>query len=265
MIEVQGLTKAFGHLEVLRSIDFKVDKGQVVAIIGSSGSGKSTVLRCINRLEKADGGCVLLKGENVLDKHYSLTRLRQQIGMVFQQFNLFPHMTALENVIAGLVHVQHASKAEATERGFELLARVGLKDKADVRPGKLSGGQQQRVAIARALATNPDVIMFDEPTSALDPETIGEVLEVMRAVAADGMTMLVVSHEMEFTRELADWIVFMDEGVVVESGPPSQVIDNPKMERTRAFVRKLASSHAAVDIPEPSGEGQPPHAATTGS
>lgn len=247
MIEIGGLHKSFKvkhaeRLEVLKGIDLSIGKAETIVLIGPSGSGKSTLLRCINRLEKVDSGEILLNGKSVLDPKYKLATLRRQVGMVFQQFNLFPHLTALENVIIALVHVQKTPKREAIEAGRALLEKVGLGDKVNVRPGQLSGGQQQRVAIARALASGPEVIMFDEPTSALDPETIGEVLQVMRGVAAEGMTMLVVSHEMEFTRELADRVVIIDGGVIIEEGPPEQLMDNPQQERTRLFLRKLSTA-----------------------
>jgi polar amino acid transport system ATP-binding protein len=241
--------KSFGRLEVLKGISLEVQPGEVMCILGPSGSGKSTFLRCINHLEKINAGRLWVDGELVGyrqsgDKLYELRdsevcRKRAEIGMVFQRFNLFPHMTALENVAAGPLCVLKVSKSEAHRRGRELLERVGLADKVETYPSQLSGGQQQRVAIARALAMQPKLMLFDEPTSALDPELVGEVLDVMRQLAGEGMTMVVVTHEIGFAREVGDALVFMDGGVVVESGPPRDVLANPRHERTRAFLSKV--------------------------
>jgi polar amino acid transport system ATP-binding protein len=249
MVSAEGVHKRFGRLEVLKGIDLKVKRGEVMCVLGPSGSGKSTFLRCINHLEKINAGRLSVDGELVGyresgDKLYELhervvTRKRAEIGMVFQHFNLFPHMTALENVTLAPIRVLGRSRSEARERARELLSRVGLGDKLDTYPVALSGGQQQRVAIARALAMQPKLMLFDEPTSALDPELVGDVLDAMRQLARDGMTMIVVTHEMGFAREVADTVVFMDEGVVVESGTPDQVIANPRETRTREFLSKV--------------------------
>jgi polar amino acid transport system ATP-binding protein len=249
MVRSEGVHKSFARLEVLKGISLEVQPGEVMCILGPSGSGKSTFLRCINHLEKINAGRLWVDGElvgyrQVGDKLHELRdsevcRKRAEIGMVFQRFNLFPHMTALENVAAGPVCVRKVSKDEASRRGRELLERVGLSDKVASYPSQLSGGQQQRVAIARALAMQPKLMLFDEPTSALDPELVGEVLDVMRQLAGDGMTMVVVTHEIGFAREVGDALVFMDGGVVVESGPPKEVLANPKHERTRAFLSKV--------------------------
>jgi polar amino acid transport system ATP-binding protein len=249
MVQAEGVSKSFGSNHVLRSIDLTVDPGEVLCIIGPSGSGKSTFLRCINHLERVDAGRLAVDGQVVGyrqhgDKLYELkpkeaARQRREIGMVFQRFNLFPHMTALENVIEAPIRVKGLPKGKAVARANELLDRVGLADKGDHYPAQLSGGQQQRVAIARALAMDPKLMLFDEPTSALDPELVGEVLDVMKGLAASGMTMIVVTHEMGFAREVADAVVFMDGGVVVESGDPSEVLANPRHERTQAFLSKV--------------------------
>jgi polar amino acid transport system ATP-binding protein len=249
MVEAVEVSKHFGSNQVLKSITLSVQPGEVLCIVGPSGSGKSTFLRCINHLEVVNAGRLRVDGELVgyREKGDKLHELkpkeaagqRRDIGMVFQRFNLFPHMTALENVIEAPMRVKRTSKADATARGLELLARVGLADKADSYPAHLSGGQQQRVAIARALAMDPKLMLFDEPTSALDPELVGEVLDVMKGLAKDGMTMIVVTHEMGFAREVADSIVFMDGGVVVESGDPKKVLTNPQHERTKAFLSKV--------------------------
>ena len=249
MVEAIGVHKRFGANHVVRGIDFTVDKGQVRCLLGPSGSGKSTFLRCINHLEKINAGSISVDGELVGyrrqgDRLYELhddeiaTR-RSEIGMVFQSFNLFPHMTVLENLIEAPVQVRREKASVATERALGLLDRVGLADKARAYPRSLSGGQQQRVAIARALNMRPKLMLFDEPTSALDPELVGEVLDVMRGLASDGMTMIVVTHEIGFAREVADTVTFMDGGVVVESGPPAQVLGNPQHERTRSFLAKV--------------------------
>jgi polar amino acid transport system ATP-binding protein len=249
MVQAEGVSKSFGSNHVLRSIDLTVDPGEVLCIIGPSGSGKSTFLRCINHLERVDAGRLAVDGQVVGyrqhgDKLYELkpkeaARQRREIGMVFQRFNLFPHMTALENVMEAPIRVKGLPKGKAVARANELLDRVGLSDKGDHYPAQLSGGQQQRVAIARALAMDPKLMLFDEPTSALDPELVGEVLDVMKGLAASGMTMIVVTHEMGFAREVADAVVFMDGGVVVESGEPRELLANPRHERTKAFLSKV--------------------------
>jgi polar amino acid transport system ATP-binding protein len=249
MVLAENVHKRFGLLEVLKGIDLSVAPGDVMVIIGPSGSGKSTFLRCINHLEKIDAGRLSVDGELVGyvqrgDKLHELresevARKRSEIGMVFQRFNLFPHMTAVENIVEAPVRVKRESKAEARQRALRLLDRVGLSDKADAYPNQLSGGQQQRVAIARALAMEPKLMLFDEPTSALDPELVGDVLAVMRTLADDGMTMIVVTHEIGFAREVGDSLVFMDAGVIVEAGRPRDVLADPKHERTRAFLSKV--------------------------
>jgi polar amino acid transport system ATP-binding protein len=249
MVLAERVRKRFGHLEVLKGIDLTVQRGEVCCLLGPSGSGKSTFLRCINHLEKVDGGRLSVDGKLVGyrqagDKLYELreretAQARSEIGMVFQQFNLFPHMTALGNVVEAPLRVKRENKSDAVRRGRALLDRVGLADKVDAYPSQLSGGQQQRVAIARALAMQPKLMLFDEPTSALDPELVGEVLDVMRGLAEDGMTMVVVTHEMGFAREVADTVVFMDGGVVVEQGDPDSVINKPQQERTKTFLGKV--------------------------
>jgi polar amino acid transport system ATP-binding protein len=239
VVDITNLNKSFGDNHVLRGIDLQVQRGEVVCIIGPSGSGKSTLLRCVNMLETPTAGIVVVLGRELTDIDCDLDEARAHIGMVFQQFNLFPHMTALENVCVAQRKVLKRSVAEAQEVARGLLARVGLVEKDDAYPAQLSGGQQQRVAIARALAMNPDVILFDEATSALDPELVGEVLQVMQSLAQEGMTMLVVTHEMGFAKGVADRVVFMDGGVIVEQGPPSQVISAPVEERTRAFLSSV--------------------------
>jgi polar amino acid transport system ATP-binding protein len=249
MVLAEGVHKRFGRLEVLKGIDLLVEPREVMCIIGPSGSGKSTFLRCINHLEKINSGRLSVDGELVgyRERNGKLYEMkdkevagqRREIGMVFQRFNLFPHMTALENVTEGPIQVKGKSKTEARERGEELLAQVGLKDKSAAYPSQLSGGQQQRVAIARALAMEPKLMLFDEPTSALDPELVGEVLDVMRALAQNGMTMVVVTHEMGFAREVGDSLVFMDGGVVVEEGVPKDILSNPQHRRTQAFLSKV--------------------------
>ncbi len=239
MIRIEGLHKSFGHLEVLKGIDLDVAKAETVVIIGPSGSGKSTLLRCVNRLETAEKGHIYLGEADVMAPQVDLIWVRRNIGMVFQQFNLFLHLTALQNVTVAPINVLKVPRQKAEEDGMALLTRVGLADKAYVRPAQLSGGQQQRVAIARALAMQPQVMLFDEPTSALDPETIGEVLEVMKSLARDGMTMLVVSHEMGFAEDVANRVIFMDGGVVVEEGPPEKIFERPQQQRTQTFLAKL--------------------------
>ena len=237
MIEVKGLRKSFGELEVLKGIDQNVEEGEVLCIVGPSGSGKSTMLRCINRLEEPTGGEIYIDGELITEKN--LDRIRTKMGMVFQQFNLFPHMSVLENLTCGPINVKGVDKADAEEKAMNLLARVGLAEKAAQFPRNLSGGQQQRVAIARALAMDPEVMLFDEPTSALDPEMVGEVLDVMKALAKEGMTMVVVTHEMGFAKEVADKVIFMDGGYIVEQGTPDAVLNHPQMERTKDFLSKV--------------------------
>jgi len=239
MISIRNLHKAFGTNEVLKGISLEVTQGEVLCIIGPSGSGKSTILRCINGLESYDKGETRVDGHLVNRETKDIIWIRTHISMVFQRFNLFPHRTVLENVIEGPVYVKKEDRAQAIRRGKELLERVGLANKADVYPHKLSGGQMQRVAIARALAMQPMAILFDEPTSALDPELVGEVLNVMRKLAEQGMTMLVVTHEMGFAREVADRVVFLDGGVIVEEGPPREILVNPTQGRTRDFLRRV--------------------------
>ncbi len=238
-IDVQELYKSFGELEVLSGIDFHVDPGEVVCVIGPSGSGKSTLLRCVNRLEEPTAGRILIEGDDITDPDANVDELRSRIGMVFQSFNLFPHLSVLRNLTIAQRRVRGRSKTEAREIARRNLDRVGLSDKVDAYPSHLSGGQQQRVAIARALSMDPDMMMFDEPTSALDPELVGEVLAVMRDLARDGMTMMVVTHEMAFAQEVGDRVVFMDAGVVVEEGPPEQVLSDPQHERTRRFLQMV--------------------------
>jgi polar amino acid transport system ATP-binding protein len=249
MVHAEHVVKRFGDLTVLGGIDLSVKRGQVVVIIGPSGSGKTTMLRCINHLEKIDGGRIYIEGQLVgyrerngrlvEDSEANIARMRSQIGFVFQRFNLFPHMTALENVIEAPIHVLHQPSDEVIDRARALLEKVGLSEKANTYPHKLSGGQQQRVAIARALAMNPKLMLFDEATSALDPELVGEVLKVMRQLAEEGMTMVVVTHEMGFAREVANEVIFMDKGVIVEEGSAEQIFDNPENERTRSFLRSI--------------------------
>jgi len=250
MVRGEQIVKRFGDLIVLNGVDLSVKRGQVVVIIGPSGSGKTTLLRCINHLEKIDGGRIYIEGEHlgyrevngrlVEDRGANIARIRAQIGFVFQRFNLFPHMSALENVIEAPIHVLHEPRAQVVERAQTLLAKVGLAEKAHVYPHRLSGGQQQRVAIARALAMNPKLMLFDEATSALDPELVGEVLKVMRQLAEEGMTMVVVTHEMGLAREVADEVIFMDKAVIVEQGPPEQIFDAPENERTRNFLGMIS-------------------------
>ncbi|GAC1348338.1 MAG: amino acid ABC transporter ATP-binding protein [Ktedonobacteraceae bacterium] len=249
MVRGEKIVKRFGSLTVLNGVDLSVRRGQVVVVIGPSGSGKTTLLRCLNHLEKIDDGRVYIdgelvgyrevKGRLVEDRESNIARIRSQVGFVFQRFNLFPHMTALENIIEAPIHVLHQPRAEVVERAQALLAKVGLAEKADVYPHKLSGGQQQRVAIARALAMNPKLMLFDEATSALDPELVGEVLKVMKQLAEEGMTMVVVTHEMGFAREVADHVIFMDNAVIVEQGSPEQIFDAAQNERTRNFLRMI--------------------------
>ena len=237
MIEIKGLCKSFGDHEVLKGIDQNVDEGEVLCIVGPSGSGKSTMLRCINRLEEPSGGEIYIDGELVTESN--VDAMRTKMGMVFQSFNLFPHKSVLENLTIGPVNVKKEDKNEAEANGMALLERVGLAEKANEYPRNLSGGQQQRVAIARALAMDPEVMLFDEPTSALDPEMVGEVLDVMKSLAKDGMTMVVVTHEMGFAKEVADKVIFMDGGYIVEQGTPDDVLNHPQMDRTKDFLSKV--------------------------
>jgi len=238
-IEIRGLHKSFGSNDVLCGIDLEVSEGSVVCVIGPSGSGKSTLLRCVNRLEEPTAGRILIEGEDITDPDCDLDSVRRRIGMVFQQFNLFPHLKVIDNVTIAQRKVLKRSEAEASDVARRTLERVGLSDKADEYPSRLSGGQQQRVAIARALAMNPDMMLFDEVTSALDPELVGEVLDVMRDLAREGMTMLVVTHEMDFARRVADHVVFMDEGLICEEGSPDQVLGAPEQLRTRRFLQQV--------------------------
>ncbi len=238
-VSVKNLRKSFGSLEVIKDMSLDVEEGEVVCLIGPSGSGKSTFLRCLNALETATSGEITIDGETLTSPGVNLNRLRERIGMVFQQFNLFPHVTVLKNVTLAPLDRRKLDKAAAKRRAMELLTRVGLADKADAHPIQLSGGQQQRVAIARALAMNPDIMLFDEPTSALDPEMVGEVLEVMKKLAREGMTMIVVTHEMGFAREVADRVIFMDGGYIVEQGPPADLFGNPQNARTKDFLSKV--------------------------
>ncbi|MGX4601566.1 amino acid ABC transporter ATP-binding protein [Faecalimicrobium sp. JNUCC 81] len=239
MIKIQNIKKKFGKLEVLKDINLEIKKGEIVAILGPSGSGKSTLLRCINLLEKPNGGDILFMGNNILDKKSDINKTREHIGMVFQNFNLFPNISILDNIALAPMKLKKISKEQATKEALELLDRVGLKDKKDSYPDQLSGGQKQRIAIARALAMKPDVMLFDEPTSALDPEMVKEVLDVMKELANEGMTMAVVTHEMGFAREVANKVVFMDEGYILEEGVPSDVFENPRHIRTKQFLDKV--------------------------
>lgn len=239
MIRIHNLTKSFGDNHVLKGISTEIGDGEVVVVIGPSGSGKSTFLRCLNRLEEADGGEIIFEGVDVNNKNTNIEKVREDMGMVFQSFNLFPHKTVLENITMAPVLVKGEDKSQAEEKAMKLLERVGLADKRDAYPNQLSGGQKQRIAIVRALAMNPSVMLFDEPTSALDPEMVGEVLDVMQQLAKDGMTMVVVTHEMGFAREVGDRILFLDEGLLVEEGTPDEVFNHPKEERTQSFLNKV--------------------------
>lgn len=239
MIHVKNLEKNFGKLEVLKDISIDIAEGEVVVLLGPSGSGKSTFLRCLNQLEVATGGTIVVDGMSITDRHTDINKVRENIGMVFQHFNLFPHKTVAENIVLAPLELKRMTKAEAKEKCSQLLKRIDMDSKADAYPAQLSGGQKQRVAIARALAMNPDVMLFDEPTSALDPEMVGEVLSVMKELAADGMTMIIVTHEIGFAREVADRIVFMDGGYIVEQGTPEEIISNPKEARTIDFLNKV--------------------------
>lgn len=238
-IHVENLKKNFGSLEVLKDMSIDIFEGEVVVLLGPSGSGKSTFLRCLNQLEEATAGSIVVDGMNITDKHTDINKVRENIGMVFQHFNLFPHKTVLENIMLAPVELKLMTKTDAKEKGMQLLNRVGLSTKADAYPSQLSGGQKQRIAIARSLAMNPDIMLFDEPTSALDPEMVGEVLAVMKELAAEGMTMVVVTHEIGFAKEVADRIVFMDDGYIVEQGSAREVIMNPKESRTIDFLNKV--------------------------
>ncbi|MCM1124685.1 MAG: amino acid ABC transporter ATP-binding protein [Eubacterium sp.] len=236
---VKNLKKNFGSLEVLKDINMEVTEGEVVVLIGPSGSGKSTFLRCLNQLEKVTSGQIIIDGHDVTDKHTDINKVRENIGMVFQHFNLFNHLTVLKNMTLAPVHLKTLSKVEAKDKALKLLERVGLADKAEAYPSQLSGGQKQRVAIARALEMNPDIMLFDEPTSALDPEMVGEVLAVMKELAREGMTMVVVTHEIGFAREVASRVIFMEGGYIVEEGTPGEVLDHPKEARTIDFLSKV--------------------------
>lgn len=239
MIRVQNLRKSFGNQEVLKDVSLTVNKGEVAVLIGASGSGKSTLIRCINFLEIKDGGEIFLEGKAIDPKKDDLTRVRQKVGMVFQHFNLFPHKTVLENIMEAPLVVRKPNKEELQSEAIQLLRKVGLEDKAGVYPASLSGGQKQRVAIARSLAMKPDVMLFDEPTSALDPELVGEVLETMKQLAKEGMTMIIVTHEMGFARDVADFVAFMNQGRIIELAPPQEIFNQPKEERTREFLNRV--------------------------
>jgi polar amino acid transport system ATP-binding protein len=238
-IHVENLKKSFGELNVIKDISVDIYEGEVVCVIGPSGSGKSTFLRCLNKLEFSDAGKIIVNSFDINDKNIDINHVREDIGMVFQHFNLFPNLTVLENIMLAPVKLKKLSKEEAREKGMSLLTRVGLEAKADIYPQQLSGGQKQRVAIARALAMNPSIMLFDEPTSALDPEMVGEVLNVMKELAKAGMTMVVVTHEIGFAREVADRVIFMDGGYIIEEGSPEEVLKNPKQERTISFLNKV--------------------------
>ena len=244
MIKVNHLQKKFGNLEVLKDINLDINEGEVVCIIGPSGSGKSTFLRCINQLERPTGGTVQYEGKNLLDKNCDIRKFREEVGMVFQKFNLFPLKTVVQNVMMAPILTKHMNKEEAHAKALELLDKVGLKDKADVYPSTLSGGQQQRVAIARALAMEPKALLFDEPTSALDPELVGDVLDVMKSLAKEGMTMIVVTHEMGFARDVADRVIFMADGYVVEEGRPDAIFTAPRERRTQSFLSRVLPATA---------------------
>ncbi|HEU4965598.1 MAG TPA: amino acid ABC transporter ATP-binding protein [Bacilli bacterium] len=239
LIKVKNLHKSFGSLEVLKGVDCEIEEREVVCVIGPSGSGKSTFLRCLNRLEEITSGEVYVIGQNIADPKVNINEVRKEVGMVFQRFNLFPHKTVLNNITMAPMKVRGTSRQEAEKKALALLGKVGLRDKANALPGQLSGGQQQRVAIARALAMNPKVMLFDEPTSALDPEMVGEVLDVMKSLAQEGMTMVVVTHEMGFAKEVGDRVLFMDQGYIMEAGKPEQLFGNPQNERTKNFLSKV--------------------------
>ncbi len=239
IIEVKNLQKSFGDMSVLKNIDIDINRGDVVCIIGASGSGKSTFLRCLNRLEEPTGGSIIFHGEDLMDKKVDLNLHRQKMGMVFQQFNLFPHLTILKNLTLAPMMLKKVSKEDAEAKAMALLERVGLADRAEDYPDMLSGGQKQRIAIVRALCMEPDVMLFDEPTSALDPEMVGEVLDVMKELAQGGMTMIVVTHEMGFAREVANRVIFLDDGIIAEEGAPKELFGNPKSERLKSFLSKV--------------------------
>lgn len=239
IIHVENLKKNFGKLEVLKDMSIDISEGEVVVLLGPSGSGKSTFLRCLNQLEASTSGTIIIDGKNITDKHTDINKVRENIGMVFQHFNLFPHKTVMQNIMLAPVDLKKMNKEEAKEKCMQLLRRVGMEAKADAYPSQLSGGQKQRIAIARALAMNPDIMLFDEPTSALDPEMVGEVLDVMQELVHDGMTMVIVTHEIGFAKEVADKIVFMDAGYIVEQGTPEEVIQHPKEARTIDFLNKV--------------------------
>jgi len=241
LIKVVDLHKSFKDLHVLKGIDLNINKGEVVVIIGPSGSGKSTVLRCLNKLEEATKGEIFFKDISVTNDKNNINEIRQNMGMVFQNFNLFPHMTVLENITLAPIRLKKMTEKEAKDTGLKLLKRVGLSDKANSYPDQLSGGQKQRVAIARALAMSPDLMLFDEPTSALDPEMVGEVLEVIKQLAAEGMTMVIVTHEMNFAKQVADRVIFMDDGIILEEGSPEELFNNPKNQRTQDFLRRVTN------------------------
>ncbi|MFF2533343.1 amino acid ABC transporter ATP-binding protein [Brevibacillus sp. NPDC058079] len=239
MIHVENLKKSFGSLEVLKDISTTIEEREVVCVIGPSGSGKSTFLRCLNQLEEVTSGKITIEGVEVTSPKVDINKLRERVGMVFQRFNLFPHLTVLENIMLAPKHIKNSERQQNEQKALELLKKVDLADKRDVYPDRLSGGQQQRVAITRALAMDPHIMLFDEPTSALDPEMVGEVLQVMKDLAKEGMTMVVVTHEMGFAREVADRVIFMDGGYIVEEGTPAELFDNPQHERTKAFLSKV--------------------------
>ena len=239
MIKIKDLKKKYGELEVLKGISTEIKEGEVISVIGPSGSGKSTFLRCINRLEEPTSGEIWVNGKNITENGVDINKVREEIGMVFQHFNLYPHKTVMENITLGPIRLKKISKAEAEKLALELLEKVGLSDKKDVYPNKLSGGQKQRVAIARALAMQPEVLLFDEPTSALDPEMVGEVLKVMKDLAKSGLTMIVVTHEMDFAHDVSSRVVFMDQGVIVEDDKPENIFGNPKHERTKEFLSRM--------------------------
>lgn len=239
MIRVQNLKKSFGAVEVLKDVTLQVKKGEVVVLIGASGSGKSTLIRCINFLEIKDGGEIFIEGKSIDPKKDDLTKVRQKVGMVFQHFNLFPHKTVLENIMEAPLIAKRADKEQTRQEALQLLQKVGLSEKANVYPSSLSGGQKQRVAIARSLAMKPEIMLFDEPTSALDPELVGEVLETMKQLAQDGMTMIIVTHEMGFAKEVADWVAFMNQGKIVEMARPAEMFNNPQEERTSEFLNRV--------------------------
>ena len=239
LLEIKNLKKSFGNLDVIKGIDLEIDKGNIVVIVGPSGSGKSTVLRCMNLLEEPTSGDIIFEGESIIDNKKNIDKIREKIGMVFQNFNLFPNKTILDNITLAPIKVKNKSKEEAEKKALELLERVGLLDKKDSYPSQLSGGQKQRIAIARALAMEPDMMLFDEPTSALDPEMVKEVLDVIKELAKEGMTMAIVTHEMGFAKEVADRVIFVDGGVIVEDGSPEEVFNNPKSERAKDFFDKV--------------------------